>query len=286
MGETRVYPEEGPVHEICVDGFDIARTEITNAQFSEFVDATGYVTRAEKGWRADEDGGPGVDLPKGAAIFDPPEGVRPRNLNWWRWVEDATWRHPNGPGSDAPDPAAPVTHVTLGDAQAFAMWAGARLPSEAEWEYAARGGLEGQVLAWGDAEREARSHMANTWQGLFPIANTKDDGFEGPAPVGSFPANGFGLHDMIGNVWEWTATPYAPSHAERDRELAGETGLDVSQPGIAVGTIKGGSYLCATSYCYRFRPAARGRLRISLMARRISAFGSFGTGPIKRASLC
>ncbi len=257
MGETRVYPEEAPVHEACVSAFEITRTEITNAQFAVFVDETGYVTRAERGWEAADSNGPGIDLPPGAAVFQPPEGVRPQNLNWWMWLEGANWRAPRGAGSAPPDPDAPVTHVTREDATAFAIWSKARLPTEAEWEYAARGGRDGQLFAWSEAEREAGQAKANTWQGLFPIANTKGDGFEGIAPVASFPANGFGLHDMIGNVWEWTETPYAPSHAERDRQLAGETGLDISQPGIAVGTIKGGSFLCAKSYCYRFRPAAR-----------------------------
>lgn len=257
MGETRIYPEEAPRHQACVTAFDITRTEITQAQFSAFVDETGYVTRAERGWAASEPNGPGVDLPPGSAIFQPLETARPQNLNWWRWTEDANWRRPGGGDAQPPRADQPVTHVTLEDAKAFAAWAGGRLPTEAEWEYAARGGLDGTLLAWPDAERAVRAQKANTWQGVFPIANTKEDGFEGIAPVASYPANGFGLYDMIGNVWEWTATPYAPSHTERDRARAGETGLDVSQPGIAVGTIKGGSFLCATSYCYRFRPAAR-----------------------------
>ncbi|MHA7901389.1 MAG: formylglycine-generating enzyme family protein [Henriciella sp.] len=257
MGETRVYREEAPRHEACVTAFEITRTEITVAQFSAFVEATGYVTRAEQGWQAGDTNGPGVDLPAGSAVFHPPENVRPRDLNWWRWVDGATWRHPNGPDKDAAFPDHPVTNLTRDDATAYATWAGARLPTESEWEYAARGGLEGELLAWPEAERAALIEKANTWQGVFPVVNTEDDGFEGIAPVGSFPANGFGLHDMIGNVWEWTETPYAPSHAEHDRVLAGADGFDFAQPNIAVGTIKGGSFLCAASYCYRFRPAAR-----------------------------
>lgn len=257
MGETRVYREEAPRHESCVDGFDITRTEITVAQFTEFVQATGYQTRAERGWAASDPDGPGIDLPAGAAIFQPIEGVRPRDLNWWRWVEGANWQAPRGPGSEAPQADHPVTHVTRDDAMAYAAWAGGRLPSEPEWEYAARGGLDGELYAWTEAENIALKDRANTWQGVFPIVNSEDDGFAGVAPVATYLANGFGLYDMIGNVWEWTATPYTPTHSDLDRDRAGETGLDLSQPGIPVGTIKGGSYLCASSYCYRFRPAAR-----------------------------
>lgn len=257
MGESRVYREEAPRHETCIDGFEITRTEITVGQFAEFVEATGYITRAERGWAASDPGGPGIDLPAGAAIFRPVEGVRPRDLNWWRWLEGANWRAPTGPGSDALPADHPVTHLTRDDAMAYAAWAGGRLPTEAEWEYAARGGLEGELYAWTEAENKALKDRANTWQGIFPVVNTEDDGFAGVSPVASYPPNGFGLHDMIGNVWEWTATPYSPTHAEIDRKRAGDAGLDLSQPGIAVGTIKGGSYLCASSYCYRFRPAAR-----------------------------
>ena len=257
MGESRVYREEAPRHEACVDEFEITRTEITVGQYAEFVDATGYITRAERGWAASDPDGPGIDLPAGAAIFQPIEGVRPRDLNWWRWLEGANWRAPNGPGSDALPADHPVTHLTREDAMAYASWAGGRLPTEAEWEYAARGGLEGELYAWTEVESKALKDRANTWQGVFPIVNTEDDGFAGVSPVASYPPNGFGLYDMIGNVWEWTATPYTPTHSELDRDRAGETGLDLSQPGIPVGTIKGGSYLCASSYCYRFRPAAR-----------------------------
>lgn len=257
MGETRVYPEEAPQHEACVGAFEITQTEVTYAQFSAFIADTGYVTRAERGWQATEPNGPGIDLPPGSAVFQPLSNQPARDLNWWRWVDGASWRQPKGPGSETPQPDHPVRHVTRADASAYASWAGGRLPTEAEWEYAARGGLDGTLLAWPEAEREARQHKANTWQGLFPVADTADDGFAGLAPVASFPPNGFGLSDMIGNVWEWTETPYAPSHAAGDRALAGERGLDFSQPGIPVGTIKGGSYLCAASYCYRFRPAAR-----------------------------
>ncbi|WOE75524.1 formylglycine-generating enzyme family protein [Alterisphingorhabdus coralli] len=258
MGESRIYPEEGPVREACVAPFEMMRHEVTNAQFAAFVDATGYKTRAERGWSADEADGPGVDLPPSSAVFAPSAEQRQENLSWWRLVEGAYWQRPFGPDrDDEPDPQAPVVHITREDAQAYAKWAGGRLPSEAEWEYAARGGLDGKLMAWEDAEAAAVTQKANTWQGAFPAYDAASDGFAGVAPVGSFPANGFGLYDMIGNVWEWTATPYAPDHSDDARARAGVNGLDPAQPGASVGTIRGGSFLCAKSYCYRYRPAAR-----------------------------
>lgn len=257
MGETRVYPEEQPIVEACIDAFDIGATEITNQQFEAFVTETGYVTRAERGWDKSEPDGPGIDLEPTSAVFSPTGDPR-RPLSWWKLVAGANWRTPEGPGSNIHGRADhPVVHLTRADAEAFAEWAGARLPTEAEWEYAARGGLEGQLMAWADAERAALKDRANTWQGIFPVANTEADGHAGTAPVGSYAANGFGLYDMVGNVWEWTATPYAQSHRETDRARITPEGYDPSQPGIPVGTIKGGSYLCASSYCFRFRPAAR-----------------------------
>lgn len=258
MGEARVYPEERPVREVCVERFAIMPHEVTEAQFARFVAETGYKTRAERGWRASEPGGPGIDLPPSSAVFSPEPGVSPRALNWWKLVEGANWRKPLGPGAAlSTREDVPVVHVTRDDAEAFASWAGGRLPTEAEWEFAARGGEESQLMAWGDAEKSAIREKANTWTGIFPVSNTASDGFEGLAPVGLFPPNGFGLYDMIGNVWEWTSTPYAPNHSEAARQRAGQSGLDPTQPGVAVGTIRGGSYLCARSYCYRFRPAAR-----------------------------
>jgi len=257
MGETEIYPEEAPVHDACIAPFEITRTEITVAQFREFVSATGYRTRAERGGASPDASDTAEPLPTGGAVFSPRQDSRPRDLNWWRWEAEASWQYPNGLDQGAAIESFPVTQITQADAQAFADWAGGRLPTEAEWEYAARGGLNGTLLAWDEAERMALHERANTWQGLFPIVNTEADGYAGTAPVGTYPANGFGLYDMIGNVWEWTSTPYAPSHSDRDRDLAGASGLDFAQPGVSVGTIKGGSYLCAQSYCYRFRPAAR-----------------------------
>lgn len=257
LGEDHTYPEERPARQECVDAFEITRTEITNGQFAAFVAATGYKTRAERGWQAFEPGAGGIAAPPGSAVFSPTARAVVSNLDWWRYVEGANWQAPFGPDSAVPDVDAPVVHITKEDADAFAKWAGARLPTEAEWEFAARGGTDGQLNSWADAEALAKTLKANFWQGLFPVMDAGQDGYEGIAPVASYPANGFGLHDMIGNVWEWTASPYTPSHADRDRALAGANGLDFNQPAVAVGTIKGGSFLCATNYCVRFRPAAR-----------------------------
>lgn len=248
LGDDRGYAEERPAHEACVGAFSISRTEITVAQFAAFVAATGYVSQAET--RASREAG----LGPGSAVFQPPEGPA-EALSWWRFVDDASWRLPTGPHGEPARDDHPVVHITQGDAHAFAAWVGGRLPTEAEWEYAARGGLDGTLYAWDEAEGLALAARANTWQGVFPYLDTEDDGYAGIAPVGRFPANGFGLHDLIGNVWEWTATPYQPNHATDVSE--NPDGFDPAQPGRAVGVIKGGSFLCASSYCYRFRPAAR-----------------------------
>ncbi|MEM1437388.1 MAG: SUMF1/EgtB/PvdO family nonheme iron enzyme [Pseudomonadota bacterium] len=244
LGDARGYAEERPARKACVEDFELTRTEVTNAQFARFVSETGYVTRAERGWVTQEPGGPGETIPAGSAVFEAPASVRPEQLNWWHFEEGASWRKPSGP--DGPDaaPGLPVVHVTRADAEAFARWAGGRLPTEIEWESAAQSA--------GDDAADA-----NTWQGLFPIADTGRDGFKGIAPVASFEANALGLHDMIGNVWELTATPYAPDHSDDARRIAGARGFDPAQPTDAVVVIKGGSYLCARDFCYRFRAAAR-----------------------------
>lgn len=254
MGEDRAYPEERPAHRTCVNAFAISKTEITNAQFATFVSDTGYVTRAERGWSAADPNGPGLDLAPASAVFRPGKTDPKRALEWWSLVEGASWRHPDGIGSEA-KPDWPVVHITRSDAEHFAQWADARLATEAEWEFAARGGLDGALLSWTQAEDAERDRMANIWQGLFPLIDEGHDGHIGVAPVASYPANPFGLHDMIGNVWEWTATPYRPDHTSRHRTSSSSE--DPAQPDAAVGTIKGGSFLCATSYCLRFRPAAR-----------------------------
>jgi sulfatase modifying factor 1 len=241
------YPEDGesPVKEVEVSPFSIGIHAVSNAEFSRFVDLTGYAADAEKfGWSFVFGGLLPDDFP-------PTEGVV--NAPWWRKVEGADWRHPEGPGSSiAGRDDHPVVHVSWNDAHAYCTWAGARLPHEAEWEFAARGELEGNVFPWGDELEPGGEHKMNVWQGDFPVSNTGADGFVGTAPVTSFPPNGYGLHNMTGNVWEWTADWFHPTFRQRDRSqnpLGPEHGTSKVQ--------KGGSYLCHHSYCRRYRVAAR-----------------------------
>jgi len=239
---------------------------VTNAEFRRFVKATGHVTVAERppdpGDYPDAD--PALLVP-GSLVFRRTRG--PVDLrdwrNWWAWVPGACWRHPEGPGSTLHGrDRHPVVQVAHADAAAYAAWAGKALPSEAEWEYAARGGLEGAVFTWGDEFAPKRRMMANTWQGEFPWQNLLLDRYEGTSPVGTFPPNGYGLHDMAGNVWEWTTDYFAPSHPdEAARPCCVPRNPQVTSPGlqerIPRRVIKGGSHLCAPSYCLRYRPAAR-----------------------------
>lgn len=246
MGTNKGYPEERPETQRSVDGFWMDAHEVTNAQFAAFVETTGYLTVAERG----------VSGLKGSAVFVVPDGKAPlsNTLQWWRFVEGASWRAPEGPGSSIEGKGnVPVVHIALEDAQAYAAWAGRRLPSEAEWEYAARSGSSGATYEWGEEPPHEGAPKANTWQGVFPVINTKHDGFEGLAPVGCYDPNGRGLYDMTGNVWEWTNTAYYPSHAVKENGA----GRDPRQPDIPVNVVKGGSYLCAANYCVRYRPAAR-----------------------------
>jgi sulfatase modifying factor 1 len=273
MGSDKHYPEEAPVHRATVGTFRIDRTPVTNRQFKRFVRDTGYVTTAET--PPDPKDYPGA-LPHmlyaGSLVFTPPD--HPVDLRdwsqWWRFTKGADWRHPQGPRSNinALDNH-PVVHVSHADAQAYAAWAGKDLPTEAEWEFAARGGLDGAEFAWGDFFTPGGMHHANTWQGNFPRENLCDDGFDRTSPVTAFPPNGYGVYDMIGNVWEWTADWWSAGHEadapkaccipENPRGAAEQDSYDACQPQIRIPrkVLKGGSHLCAPNYCRRYRPAAR-----------------------------
>src|SRR5580658_9261299 len=273
MGSDDHYPEEAPAHQVTVDSFWIDRTPVTNRQFKQFVKATGHKTFAEI--PPDPKDYPGA-LPHmiyaGSLVFvRPPSTFNLRDWSqWWTFMKGADWRHPYGPRSNInTSDNHPVVHVSYSDALAYTRWAGKDLPTEAEWEFAARGGLDGAEFAWGDEFTPGGKHMANTWQGDFPLHNLNDDGYERTSPVTAFPPNGYGLHDMIGNVWEWTADWYAPKHeAEAPKACCipgnphggrEEGSYDPCQPNIRIPrkVLKGGSHLGAPNYCRRYRPAAR-----------------------------
>lgn len=258
MGSADFYPEESPVHESVIAPFAIERHPVTNAQFAEFVCATGYVTVAEQSLDpAAFPGVPPADLVAGALVFQPTTG--PVDLRdwrqWWTWVPGACWRQPLGPGSSVEERLDhPVVQVAYPDAAAYAAWAGRRLPSEEQWEYAARAGST-SAYAWGDEVRPDGHVMANTWQGEFPYRNDGALGWVGTSPVGTFPPNGFGLLDMIGNVWEWTSTRFTARHQPgQPRSCCPPP--PTGDPSV-LQVLKGGSHLCAPEYCHRYRPAAR-----------------------------
>ncbi len=270
MGSDRFYPEERPVHEVDVEAFWIERHLVTNAQFARFVDETRYVTLAERPLNPEDYPGAPQDLLKpGGLVFQAP--VHPVPLDdatrWWAYIPGADWRHPRGPGTNLEGLSDhPVVQVSYEDAEAYATWRGARMPTEAEWETAARGGLQAALYCWGDVRHPEGRQMANTWQGEFPWKNLALDGYEGTSPVGTFPANGYGLTDMAGNVWEWTADWWQDRHrstvpccSSSGRNQAGRAEMDSASPGERFGrkVIKGGSHLCAPNYCLRFRPSAR-----------------------------
>jgi formylglycine-generating enzyme len=273
MGSDRHYPEEAPVHRVTVDGFRIDRTPVTNRQFRKFVEATGYVTFAEIA--PDPRDYPGAlphMLKAGSLIFSAPDHPVDlgNNANWWSFKFDANWRRPYGKGSSIRGlDDHPVVQIAYRDAEAYAGWAGKQLPTEAEWEYAARGGLDQAEFAWGDFFTPAGRHMANTWQGEFPRDNLVSDGYARTSPVDAFPPNGFGLSDMIGNVWEWTADWWSARHAadapkaccipQNPRGGPEPASFDPCQPNIRIPrkVLKGGSHLCAPNYCRRYRPGAR-----------------------------
>lgn len=272
MGSNSHYPEESPQHNAKVDGFWLDQYPVTNADFRRFVEATGYVTFAEIA--PDPKDYPGA-LPEmlhpGSIVFrKPAQRVDTRNCTWWDFVLGADWRHPQGPGSSIEGKDAyPVVHVAYKDVEAYATWAGKELPTEAEWEFAARGGLSGAEFAWGDQLHPDGKYMANTWQGEFPSENLQSDGFESTSPVDAFPPNGYGAYDMIGNMWEWTTDWYTATHQanrgqaccapHNPRGGAEENSYDARQPEIRIPrkVLKGGSHLCAPNYCRRYRPAAR-----------------------------
>jgi sulfatase modifying factor 1 len=272
------YPEEGPPHLVSVAGFWMDAHPVTVAEFRRFVQSTHYRTVAER--PLDPAYYPGADprlLVSGSLVFQPTRGpVDLTNMhNWWRYVPGANWRAPAGPGVRSGSGAGsterhPVVHVCWDDVAAYATWVGKTIATEAEWEFAARGGLEGATYCWGDEFAPRGRMMANTWQGEFPWQNLKLDGYVGTSPIGSFPPNGYGLYDMAGNVWEWTADYHTPSHGEaaehgccvphNPRTLSPDGSYDVQAIGgahIPRRVIKGGSHLCAPNYCLRYRPAAR-----------------------------
>jgi formylglycine-generating enzyme required for sulfatase activity len=273
MGSEDWYPEERPAHPVSVDGYWMDDHPVTVAEFRRFVKATDYVTFAERPLVPEDypDADPSL-LHPGSLVFQRTRG--PVNLddyrNWWAYVPGASWRHPNGPGSnlDGLD-RHPVTHVAFTDVEAYAAWVGKSLPTEAEWEFAARGGLDGATYPWGDDFAPKGRMMANTWQGEFPWENLLLDRYEGTSPIRSFPPNAYGLYDVAGNVWEWTADFYTPSHPDavdhpccapsNPRTTSPEASYDVGMPGAHIPrrVTKGGSHLCAPNYCHRYRPAAR-----------------------------
>jgi formylglycine-generating enzyme len=273
MGSSEFYPEERPVHRVAVDGFWMDDHPVTNAEFRRFVKATGYVTTAEQA--PDTEQYPGADpnlMVPGSLVFHMTPG--PVDLddyrNWWAYVPGSQWRHPEGPGSTLHGrDRHPVVHVSFDDVIAYVQWIGKQLPTEAEWEYAARGGLDQRIFVWGDEFMPKGKVMANTWHGQFPWERIPVHGFDRTSPVRSFPANGYGLFDMAGNVWEWTSDFFTPSHPDEvehpccmprnPRITSPEGSYGLGQPGdhIPRKVTKGGSHLCAPNYCLRYRPAAR-----------------------------
>lgn len=286
MGSERHRPEERLTHNVRIDGFWIDRHEVTNAQFRKFVEATGYLTLAERG----PDPKTHPDTPKellvaGSVIFVPPNSRAGggRFMQWFQYVPGATWQHPTGPDSSISGKENnPVIHVAYEDALAYANWLGRSLPTEAQWEFAARGGRDGED-DWSSAFDGNGKPIANIWQGIFPLYNAEEDGHAGVAPVGCFAPNGYGLNDMIGNVWEWTSDWYVPSHPRE--AVINPTGPGLESLHLVRGqtpsrVIKGGSYLCASNYCARYRPAARQPQETDLSAAHIG-FRTVLNGPVE-----
>jgi formylglycine-generating enzyme required for sulfatase activity len=270
----RATEDARPIHRVYVDGFFMDKTDVTNAQFSRFVRATGYVTVAERKPRAEDfPGAPPENLVPGSVVFVPPD--HPVSLGnyfqWWTYIRGADWRHPLGPGSSIKGKDRyPVVHIAYEDAQAYAKWAGKRIPTEAEWEFAARGGIAGKPFVWGDEFRPHGKWMANTHQGPFPNSDTGADGYAGIAPVAQFPPNGYGLYDMAGNVWQWTSDWYRPDYYQQlaargvARNPKGpESSYDPSEPNQPKKVHRGGSFLCTDQYCSRYIVGTRGKGEVS-----------------------
>jgi formylglycine-generating enzyme required for sulfatase activity len=264
-----------PIHRVYVDGFYMDKTDVTNAQFARFVKATGYVTVAERTPRAEDfPGAPPENLVAGSVVFSPPDHPVPLNnhFQWWSYVHGANWRHPDGPKSSIRGKENyPVVQVAYEDAVAYAKWTGTRLPTEAEWEFAARGGQVGKPFVWGDEFRPHEKWMANTHQGHFPDTDTGEDGFRGTSPVGHYPANPYGLYDMAGNVWQWTSDWYRPDYyrtlaanSEVTRNPQGpEHPFDPAEPTESKKVHRGGSFLCTDQYCSRYIVGTRGKGEVS-----------------------
>lgn len=274
-GGPDAMPDARPIHRVYVDGFWMDKTEVTNEQFRKFADAAGYVTIAERTPRAEDfPGAPPENLVAGSIVFTPPDHPVPLTDHylWWDYVKGANWRHPLGPESDLTGREQyPVVHIAYPDALAYAKWAGKRLPTEAEWEFAARGGLSGKLYAWGDELKPDGKWMANIYQGKFPLQDSAEDGFEAIAPVAQFSANGYGLFDMAGNVWEWCSDWYRPDYYE---QLASQNGaarnptgpltpFDPAEPNEKKRVHRGGSFLCTDQYCTRYMVGTRGKGEVS-----------------------
>lgn len=271
MGSNeKSFTDAGPPHQVQLDGFWLDKTEVTNAQFARFVKATGYKTIAErKPKQEDFPTAPPENLVAGSLVFTPPTKTvsKRSHLNWWRYVPGANWQHPYGPKSNiSGKDKYPVVQIAFADALAYANWAGKRIPTEAEFEYAARGGLDGKKYSWGDELKPGGIWQANIWQGVFPYENTKEDGFVETAPVESFSANGYGLYDMTGNVWEWCSDWYRADYymkflgAQVAKNPQGpDSSLDPGEPKVPKRVQRGGSFLCTDQYCARYMVGARGK---------------------------